>query len=139
MKITSLENLTSLLCEVEEVNKDIMELRFWTKIRYWSYIVDFLYHFEWEDVICWKYWLEDWIIAMNRKIDEIIWNPIEYHHLMMYCDKSQKLQFNIFWNYISIRNLFTRNDSWLIYLNNNLPLHQQSEETLWKIYNFLKW
>jgi hypothetical protein len=88
------------------------------------------------------------LVKMKNQVIEFleeqnIWNPIEYHHLMMYCEEKD-LPFCISWDY-----LFTFPDFKEFTLKSKLeiiakidytkPLHQQSEETLWKIFNFLKW
>lgn len=129
-----LEKLTDLVCQEKNIEKDLKELRFWCKLRYGSYIVDFLYHFNWEDFIHWKYWFEDWVLAMNRKIDEIIWNPLEFHHLMMYCE-NKKIKFDIK-QFCWESEIFINTDR-IVKLDVKKPLHQQSEEVLKNIFEAL--
>jgi len=133
---TNLENLTSLLCEVEEVNKQIKELKFWTLINVNWIVWKFLKETAWwitqffDNSLC--YYNDD---TDNPEI-KIIWNSIEYHHLMMYFeDKIEQttVRFDMYWRFI--------NEYWEVEFRLDItkPLHQQSEETLWKIFNFLKW
>lgn len=130
-----IDQLRNIFCNDAEIKKDLKEVKFWTKIRYWSYIVNFLYSFEWEDVICWKYWLDDWIIAMNRKIDEVIWNDIHERHLRMYCENK---------NIIMSINNYNSNQSGIFFdwngcciLDNTKDLQNQSDETIQKIIDYL--
>lgn len=135
---TNLKKLTALLCEVDEVKKDIMELRFWCKVYYnWEYRIIYDYkNIAWKIFINIGRWLSE-EYKDNYWIKEIIWNPIEYHHLMMYCEsKWIKLSIN---NYNTTQSGIFFNWNGCCVLDNSKPLNQQSAETLWKIYNFLKW
>lgn len=134
---TNLENLTSLLCECEEVNKQIKELKFWTLISVDWLVWKFLKETTW--------WITQFFINSLCYSDDntdnpeikIIWNPIEYHHLMTYC-VNKWFRFNISDSYI---NLYSKDftEACVIKIEYSKSLHQQSEETLWQIYNFLKW
>lgn len=74
---------------------------------------------------------------MNTKI---IWNPIQDHHLRMYCD-TKNIDIIIWPNwYISQYKQLEKGNVKIINTNIKLEpkqLYQQSEETLWKIFNYL--
>ena len=114
--MTNLEKLTKLLCENKEVEKDIMELRFWCYLKHPDGVI---YRITWK-----------------RKLftsDEIIWNPIQDHHLRMYC-LSLKLGFNLFEDWKVW--LYSPEGKYSLYFEPK-PLHEQCEEVLGKIYDFL--
>ena len=135
---TNLEKLTALLCEYKEVEKDIMELKFWTKILLKDYI--------WEKTInqlvdwfCREFYVCTIKDKFNQNdIEKIIWNQIEERHLRMYCE-SKWYAFAIWSNWKLIWNRNEEGSYTEIQLENSKPLSEQSEETLWQIFNFLKW
>lgn len=131
--MTPLERLTAILCECESVKKDVMELRFGCRVLnsysgdIWEYIgKDKAYHKEYGI----------WIIKENSISDnEILWNPIQDHHLRMYCEDN-KIYFDIdcYWDV----NWAVYKEELSIGLDNKKPLYQQSNETLEKIVEFLE-
>lgn len=130
-----LQKLTELLCSEEDIRKDIMELRFWCKLREWNII--WLYterrtHIDSDSV--------DYEIKrkgrgyMYLNNPEILWNDLHLHHLLWYCE-------------LTGVNIVIRGN-WIIWdcdewkdvckIDITKPLHQQSEKTLEAIYNFLE-
>ena len=140
--MTNLQKLTDLLCEVKEIKEDIMELRFGTEIKYWD--TENVKHFYiWKSDFWWELlWLKtsvEWYTDCTAELEEweefeIIWNPIEYHHLMMYCEEDYNLKITPL--YISIAKYKDYTERFIDF-NNTLPLHKQSEEVLWALVEYL--
>ena len=138
-----LEELTAMLCECESVREDVMEPIFGCKV--------------WKDTILWFNELEDdeWYFKEYILVDDlfnilywyewemiITWNPIQDHHLRMYCEENKiNISINEVWELLegwNIWNIHLEYQRLDIFLDNKKPLHQQSNETLTKIINFLK-
>ena len=87
------------------------------------------WYYKWIEDEDWNYCLE----LQDDDIKEIIWNPIEYHHLMMYCNYNNSTN-NMFiecnWNVWFWACIITK-------FNTTLPLHKQSEEVLWALLEYL--
>ena len=66
-------------------------------------------------------------------IDKIIWNNLEYHHLMMYCEEKWiYLYINYDWNIeLSDMRIIAK-------LDNTKPLYLQDEKQLKYIYEYLE-
>lgn len=153
--MTYLEKLTDLVCQEKDIEKDLKELRFWCKIKSWKNI-HIITNIEWwwktnapfldtRYVRCTPYLNFQFDIKQKEKIKllsddwkwvEIIWNPLELHHLMLYCSKKWwpftiGSQWRMMWN---------KQKDWSYYeiqLDNKKPLHQQSEEVLKNIFEAL--
>ena len=142
---TNKQKLTELLCTVPEIKEDIMELRLWTQINipFWEQshqytILDYPFDESerWEQTF---YCRSNAIWAWSCKrlditeINEIIWNPLDYHHLMMYCVKKDIL--------FEISDWLSNYHLWLnghqIPYNYKIPFSEQSEEFYWEILDYL--
>ena len=140
------EQLQEILCTDESIKADIMELRFWTKIKYeeqWvikTRIVLFVHKYS--DFLI----VEPWYNyrtpkkILRRIVSNIIWNPLEERHLRMYCE-------NLNWDYLKQRMDwdFEWIPQWewevndrLFWLDNTKPFHQQTEEVYKSIVEFLE-
>ena len=95
-------NLINFLKENdEEVKKDLEKLRFWCKwftLIWWNPV--FLSH-----RILWIWTSEynpEWKYSNNDTI-EIIWNNLDYHHIMMYCNNIEQTtaRFDMYWHFIN--------------------------------------
>ena len=135
----AIEKLTEILCTEESVRKDIMEFRFGCK---W---INFYTSPKIETVISdirgWNFYsLIDWFethFPHKSQIVEILWNDLEERHLRMYCEKKGLLCF--FWiNKLELWKPWKESNSLWIKINNNLPFHKQSEETLLSIVDDLE-
>lgn len=135
--MTYKQKLTDLLCTLDAIEKQIKELKFGCKIIYnWEIIVldnlNYIDSYNYKKLIynplCWK--------ICDLCEAEIIWNPIEYHHLMMYCKEKN------FWFIISKSEVNIRNKkgflSFEIEFDNTKPLSEQSEEVYEQILIALK-
>ncbi len=148
--MNKLEELTAILFECESVKKDVTELREGCKIWVYVFATD-----------SYVYWTMTWPIRFNIDSDvyevkdyplhknlqkreyenmewydkwyiKIIWNPIQDHHLRIYCvENGINLITNSYWE------MATPDKSVIIELDMK-PLSEQSDETLKKIINFLK-
>ena len=142
--MTHYNQLRTLLCEVEEIKKDLEELRFWTKIintHTWTECIFLEKVDDWALVFNWI-WNR---VVLDRNI-KIIWNDIEERHIRMYFN-------NLIWKedikyipykqkWFTIRYIIYDNEirkyieeSWeyekyitICELNNSKPFHQQDEE-----------
>jgi hypothetical protein len=142
--MTTIDKLREILCTVDVVREDLMELRFGCKFISHSQvewlseqIVDNYTSFKkiwWK--LCSEWWNGDYF-----EVDKIIWNPIQERHFRLYCEEK--------WWAFAIGStgklIWNRNKAGSyceMQLDNTLNLEQQSEETLLAIYNFLleeKW
>ena len=146
---TYYNKLKDLLCECEAVNKDIYELRFWTLVNtknYWIVKLYNLANFLYED----KYLLHN--LYTNSWWFEIIWNNLEYHHLMMYydyinLDLAEKIskecpaeEPNVICNFTNIWLKEHKKEFLELIFNwdNTKPFHLQSEEVFKNIYEYLE-
>lgn len=130
--MTYLQKLTDLVCQEKDIEKDLKELKFWCKLK--SKI-------NWNELFLIKnnyieYDTTEWIY--NNTNVEIIWNPLELHHLMWYCELK--------WIYFKIENYTNSREEKLslisiryhqISYNNTKPLSQQNEEVLKNIFEAL--
>lgn len=146
--MTYKQQLTEELCTVPEIEKQIKELKFGCKLKINKYNLIYDCIDTYDIVVCdivfdgEKVFSINWNILSEqvekkfqwkKSIKEIIWNPIEYHHLMMYCES---------------KNISMRIESlWIIYINanrkicdfdNTKPLSEQSEEVYEQILIALK-
>lgn len=143
--MTYKQKLFNLLCEVEEIKKDLLELRLWTKVKLdnsWR-IGIFINEFDVKNVdyeenmnVLYKDKIElsnEWWLTYNRRIG----NQIHIHHLLWFCEKNN-FSFLIRGRGIIIRIKWDTKKLVSVYLNNKKPLDEQTEEVFEKIYNFLK-
>ena len=118
--------LKILLCECEEVKRDIMELKFWTELNCVWRICKLLVEKSWYiDVFNW-----DWVYSCLHWNYTIIWNPLEERHLRIYLIKHKLNLFNIY------RAKFIYEECY-IELDNSKAFSEQSEEVYEKLYNYL--
>lgn len=129
----NVDKLRDILCTVDEIKEDIMELRFGTIIKNTVPAI--------KRYVCeWDYeWYTIYIEAVDRNYQsttieteeweemEIIWNGIEERHLRMYCD-SKWIEWK--WFIMEVQTIFD-------ILDNTKSLQNQSEETLWQIIDYL--
>ena len=145
--MNNLQKLTELLCSEEDIRKDIMTLKFWTKVEFvhWLPVSSLVIWVNTDDSASVRMTM-NWIVKSQEipiRYIEIIWNDLEERHLRMYCSSK-------WWNcdvqsnnlvYIWKSELWEDDKSieeWeLLYYNSSLSLNQQSEKTLEAIYNFL--
>ena len=129
---TPLERLTAILCECESVKKDVMELRFGCIIKtaFWTYkkLVTKDKFFE-------KVAYIETLVCLNWQ-EEIIWNPIQDHHLRMYCEIMWiDITFSVHaWSTL----LMNTSKKWFDTVLEHKHLHQQNDEILEKIIVFLE-
>ena len=147
---TNLQKLTDILCTVPEIEKDIKELRFGYKVWIYRYKTDsYIYWYivnknEISSLEWWTYMLEDYpfyentnpewdnFIDWDKWYTDKIWNPIQERNLRMYCNEKE-----IFFM-IEEDWMLRFHDSFdVIKLDNTKDLQDQTEETLWKIVEFL--
>lgn len=141
--MTYLEKLTDLVCQEKDIEKQIKELKFGTEIKVdgikWKVLsvsenwkikfIDGKWYIAWDD--------DNKTDEYNPKI-EIIWNPLELHHLIWFCENKKikfSLQTQFLWNLKQTMLFFNRN--WCCKYDNKKPLHQQSEEVLKNIFEAL--
>ena len=127
---TTLQKLTEKLCEIREIKEDI------TGLRFWCVIWDHRYLWMSEE---WYYYLAP--IKISRNVineawyieeEEMIWNPIQLHHLIWYCDsKDINLVITQKWY------IWEPRERYSALLDITKDLSNQSEETLEKILNFI--
>lgn len=134
--MTYKQQLTELFCTVPEIDKQIKELKIGTKVILKDYF--------WEKILLWSSLINIMVDEpFNIKIDkynwleEIIWNPIEYHHLMMYCRNNNILYSFNNKQWFDIIELKNENDLIDIPLDNTKLFNEQSEEVYENIFNFL--
>ena len=148
--MTYKEKLIELLKEVLEIKSDLEELKFWCKCKYkhspdwwrskWVYIWEnsrfstdlFRYNSNWNvvDISDKKEWWK-WF--------EVIWNPLEEHHLRMYCEKKWiEIFIDFEWKVYSFKKELLEPYTLLFKLDNTKSFDNQSEEVYEKIFNYLK-
>ena len=124
------QRLTGLLCEVEEIKEDVMELRVgcefideeWDECLILDGSVDIknLVYSTW----CWDCWA-------CYSIKEILWNPIEERHLRMYCEENDIfLSIDSDWSFWTLKH---NHNIYLWKLHYNKPFSEQTEEVYEKI------
>ena len=135
--MTYKEKLINLLKTVPSVKEDLEELKFWTYIRKQN----------WNTARISQTYLEDWYVVDNLsycitlKDYNIIWNPLDYHHLMQYCE-NKKIEIHIISRTLW---LFMLDKYWIadefnaviLELDNTKSFNQQTEEVYENIVNFL--
>ena len=136
--MTPLERLTAILCECESVKKDIMELREGCIIEFdnWKRRKVFTVEIFWTQCLQ----LQRKNRAAQVFVDEalewenykIIWNPIQDHHLRMYCEYK--------WIFYTISTagyiVFENSERWIKLEPKSL--YQQSNETLEALIEFIE-
>ena len=132
-----IEQLQEILCTgCKSVEKDVKELKFgcefsclWAKQRFTELDQWCIYINKWWELVydTDEYW------EVHCKI---IWNPLSLKHLMMYCNESKIfIEFNSSWDYWTIIDWY---EGFLWKYDITKELHEQEEETLVDIINFLK-
>ena len=151
--MTPIEQLQEILCTVDSVNKDVMELRIWHKAIYNDNKITFTRS---EQCEISDDWLQDTVFYFDSgkwgefefinnpsqtpytfsDMAEIkkLWNPLSLKHLMMHCNEKgikitierQNMLFEILWDWSYIK------------YNYNLELQEQEDKVLLEIINFLK-
>ena len=141
--MTYKEKLTNLLKTIPSVKEDLEELKFWCKIKmeedweiwYWRFVnTEFVWK-EWDNYFV-NQTNDDWSLFDGIEWSDytIIWNPLDYHHLMQYCwDRNIIRDIIITKQYTTI---YTK-DKKYIDLDNTKSFEQQTEEVYEKIVNFL--
>ncbi len=151
---TNLQKLTNLLCEVEEIRKDLEKKAYisWLcfeknkglKVNIWLNIeiIDFWGCSSKEEAM-WKHFKRlqkteiykehSLFIDCQLEIDK----ELEYYHLMMYLKKKDINYVEIKWLLLDWTKFKTFNKMPIICRLKPKQLYQQSEETLWKIFNYL--
>jgi len=158
MKQETRDQLREILCEVPEVEKDIMEWKKWFQILM-THIPWAMMEYWWDEGAWWEqeeilevwpdletYW--DYCITKDDNIQngwheehectyKIIWNPLQERNLRMYCDYiNLYLIITTTWmiSYIKKDNEMINTG---IKLDNTKELEDQSEETGQKLIKFL--
>ena len=142
-----IEQLRSILCTAPSVEKDVKEVKIWTFVEYkingntHLWILQKLIFknncFYWWDIrhisdMNWEMLLD----YNNSSTIKIKWNPLSLKHLMMYCNESKIfIEFNSSWDYWTIIDWY---EGFLWKYDITKELHEQEEETLVDIINFLK-
>jgi len=142
--MNNLEKLTKILDTVKEIKEDRMELKFGCKLKDLTYdsikptFICYMGDTKWHDCAVKILWYKNIIYCDNEvKFEdrfEIIWTPIQDHYLRMYCNKKEL-------NLVITQNWYVL--MWWFELKHittleNKSLHEQSEETLGKIVEFLE-
>ena len=128
-----IQELRDILCTVQEIKEDLMELRFWTHIS-WRDKKSML----WNDDTVWivyplSVFTKNWVNVKKSNIDEIIWNPIQERHLRMYFfEKNMNIMIDHEWE------LFNSMKNTGIFLDNTKDLQDQDTKVLQSIVDFLK-
>ena len=135
-------NLINFLKENDEsVRKDLEELRFWCKVKihWWDCkVIEFTWSnlkiWNWKRYLNYKYPDHIWWNSQNKSNLEIIWNNLDYHHIMMYC-KHKNIWIIIDDDTINLYSKFWTLDLWntLVKVDNTKPLNEQKSE----VYNAL--
>ena len=148
------EQLQEILCTVDSVNKDVKELRFGCKVKY------YFDSFQWEEERLLRYLYEDNTSIIYENISNIkdwcsfsyniseylkseivtedfkkLWNPLSLKHLMMYCNE-KGINMDITQKWIILMWWFE-----LIHITTldiTKELHEQEDKVLLDIINFLK-
>lgn len=146
------EKLRTKLCEIESIEKDIKELRFWCCAKYKDYkncIIVWKWFLKWKIQIAYQWYnlsekesIFQWNnqncfsnVWVNKEELEIIWNKLDYNHLMMYFNikKLQWLRIDLLcWR---IFNMITDED--IVVLDYTKPFSEQEDKVYWDILNFL--
>ena len=139
-----IEKLRAILYEIDEVKKDLEELRFGCKWemsdwRVFKYCASDDWLWLQENKILITFWDNRSVVELYADVKyKIIWNPLSLKHLMMYCDEKKIIfDINIFDWILTLcwmEDIFSKD----IEYNIELELHEQEEETLVDIINFLK-
>ena len=144
--MTNLQKLTKLLCEVQEIKEDIMELRFGTK-----------YYLEWKTIWFYTWYYESRLLSWtderytiyefqyhkkNRALKplseiKIIWNPLEERHLRMYCQKKKQSACSSSYNFLHIFNRYWEWQTKNIKIDETKSFDKQSEEVLWALVEYI--
>jgi len=133
-----LKEIRQILSEVKVVDKDLKELKFWTKIT--------LKEFIWSRKITWinnLYFTVTQVSEFQREfdrfndIDEVIWNELEFRHLLLYLNA--KLDHScILTNWYLVKVLSNSSlVNTLIKFDLTKSLENQTEEVLEQILNYL--
>ena len=152
------EQLQEILCTVDSVNKDVKELRFGCKVKY------YFDSFQWEEERLLRYLYEDNTSIIYENISNIkdwcsfsyniseylkseivtedfkkLWNPLSLKHLMMYCKENQIIcNLENSW-YITFVDNRWKPKNWIVkYDITKDYLHEQEDKVLLDIINFLK-
>ncbi len=128
-------NLINFLKENDEsVRKDLETLKFGTKIsRCWSKY-KMLNPWEFFDKNNRTFYLIDGICFRWDKLN-IIWNNLDYHHIMMYCDSKW------IWARLCLSriNIYKSDFDIDIYLDNSKPFHEQEPIVYKKLLDHFIW
>ena len=137
------EELIKILCEVEEVKKDLMELKFGTILKSpktWKTV-----RYCWDSYIYWAKWKfaaeVKWKVSDKlRSTNEIIWNTLEERHLRIYC-KAKNIMYmqseTGWWHLLSSID-YEDKEGVLFKLDNTKSLNDQSDEVIGVIVKFLE-
>jgi len=147
-----IEQLQEILCTVESVNKDVMELRIWHKAIYNDNIITYIRSEQCEISDSWLqemvFYFDSWKWGEFEFINnpsqtpyafsdivkiKKLWNPLTLKHLMMYCnEKENDLLINTNWKIIY------QWMSTITELDITKELYEQEDKVLLDIINFLK-
>ena len=139
-------NLINFLKENDEsVKKDLETLKFGTKVKYctcwhnniyedWIYIDDKYVMSEFWEVLEYKNIWQDYLHSTEPDI-KIIWNNLDYHHIMMYCyNKNIDLTIVECWEIYN-----TGNWQFITKLDNTKPFHEQKSEVYKALLDYFIW
>ena len=135
-----LKKLTDLLCSEEDIRKDIMELRFGSRLTYYrngrDYTNTYLWKFRNRIQVRKTSWLDEWqIVSVSKKEVVSATNDLHLHHLLWYCELKEHLCVQSEWELLNYTTWPTVDT--ICKYNITKELYQQSEKTLEAIYNFL--
>lgn len=136
--MTNKNKLRELFITVPEIKKDLMELKFWTKIscntEIWK-LINFSKKDNWYNVLHSDNQKRDfkWEYNEFNKI-EIIWNKLEKRHIEIYMSKQFYSMCRFYNEWLILRFWL---DRIIVKLDNTKDFDNQTEETYWEIFNFL--
>lgn len=144
-----IKQLQEILCTVESVEKDVKELKFWTKIMLKDFIEEKTINY-WYDSNYYEFYIWLWKKYSRNDIDKIIWNPLQERHLRMYLEAIYEKRMDeviescpeekYIWNYVDygLRQLQYKLDAILNNQDHKKELYEQEDKVLLDIINFLK-
>lgn len=136
------EKLIELLKTCDEVKEAMDKLEFWCKvipinIPYWKNDNFRIIHCRWDCYrIVYRRYFEWWHCEdfIDSNIKEIIWLPLQERFIKMYCENTKKIRIDFFQEYVLVSNVFTKEKSQLIELDNTKDFDNQDDIVYQKLY-----
>lgn len=138
-----LQKLTELLCREEDIRKDIMELRFGSRLTYHrngrDYTNTYLWKFRNRIQVRKTSWLDEWqIVSVSKKEVVSAINDLHLHHLLWFVKlRDERIDW---WSTLIIESDWEIIYEWETVVTSydvTKHLYQQSEKILEDICNFL--